>query len=82
MVKESAYKAGDWGSNPELGRFPWRGERLSTPVFLPGVFPWTEEPGGLQPIEGCKESDRTEHAKKERGRKQPFFPLKFQWLSC
>ena len=23
----------------------------STPVFLPGEFPWTEEPGGLQSME-------------------------------
>ena len=28
---------------------PWR-RSLPTPVFLSGEFPWTEEPGGLQPI--------------------------------
>ena len=27
---------------------PWRRGWLSTPVFLPGEFPWIEEPGGLQ----------------------------------
>ena len=31
----------------------------STPVFLPGESPWTEEPGRLQPW-GRKESDTTE----------------------
>ena len=40
--KESAYKAGDLGSIPGLGT--WQ----TTPVFLPGESPWTEEPGGLQ----------------------------------
>ena len=28
------------------------------PVFLPGEFPWTEEPGGLQPMG----SQRVRHA--------------------
>ena len=45
--KESACK-GDLGSIPELGRSPGGGHGKSTPVFLPGEFPWTEEPGGLQ----------------------------------
>ena len=34
--KESACSAGDPGSIPGLGRFPWRREWLPTPVFLPG----------------------------------------------
>ena len=34
--KVSACSAGDLGSIPELGRFPWRREWLRTPVFLPG----------------------------------------------
>ena len=34
--KESACNAGDPGSIPGLGRFPWRKEWLATPVFLPG----------------------------------------------
>ena len=33
--KESAYNVGDLGWIPGLGRFPWRRERLSTPVFWP-----------------------------------------------
>jgi len=37
--KESAYNAGDRGSIPQLGRFPWRREWLPTPVFWPGEFP-------------------------------------------
>ena len=32
--KESACNAGDPGSIPGLGRFPWRRDRLSTSVFL------------------------------------------------
>ena len=33
-----------------VGRIPWTRAWLSTPVFLPGNSPWTEEPGGLQSI--------------------------------
>ena len=36
--KESACNAGGLGSIPGLGRFPWRRERLPTPVFWPGEF--------------------------------------------
>ena len=36
------------GFNPWVGMFPWRRAWKPTPVFLPGEFPWTEEPGGLQ----------------------------------
>ena len=36
---------------PCTGKIPWRRPRQSTPVFLPGESPWTEELGGLQPIE-------------------------------
>ena len=36
--KESACNMGDLGSIPGLGRFPWRRERLPTPVLWPGEF--------------------------------------------
>ena len=36
--KESACNVGDQGSSPGLERFPWRRERLPTPVFWPGEF--------------------------------------------
>ena len=36
--KESACSAGDLGLIPGLGRFPWRRERVPTPVFWPGEF--------------------------------------------
>ena len=36
--KEPACNAGDLGSVPGLGRFPWRREWQPTPVFLPGEF--------------------------------------------
>ena len=35
---ESACNAGDLGSIPGLGRFPWRREWLITPVLWPGEF--------------------------------------------
>ena len=35
MVKASAYNAGDLGSIPVLGRFPWRRKWQPTPVLLP-----------------------------------------------
>ena len=34
-----------------IGKIPWRRAWQPTPVFLPGVSPWTEEPGGLQSME-------------------------------
>ena len=45
--KESTCSAGDLGSIPGLGRFPWRREWEPTPVFLPGEF-HGQEPGWLQ----------------------------------
>ena len=43
--------------------------------------PWTEEPGGLQPM-GHQESDTTEHAPKHRyvGLLLDFLP--FHWYAC
>ena len=52
--KESACNAGDLGLIPGLERFPWRRERLPTPVFWPG------EVLGLYSPWGQKESDITE----------------------
>ena len=57
--KESTCNAGDPGSFPGLGRFPWRRKCQLTPVFLPGEF------HGQRSLAGCsswgrKESDTTE----------------------
>ena len=52
--KESAHNAGDLGSIPGLGRFPWRRERLPTLVF------WPEEFHGLYSPWGRKELDTTQ----------------------
>ena len=41
---------GKLGFDPWVGEIPWRRAWQSTPVFLPGGSPWTEEPGGLQPV--------------------------------
>ena len=42
----SACNAGDLGSIPGLGRFPWRREWQPTPAFFPGESSWTKEPWG------------------------------------
>ena len=49
--QESACNVGDLGSTPGLGRFPWRRERLPTPVFWPGEF------HGLYSLRGQNEQD-------------------------
>ena len=38
------------GSDPWVGKIPWRRAWQPTPVFLPGESPRTEEPGGLQSL--------------------------------
>ena len=49
--KEPTCNAGDLGSIPGLGRFPWTRERLSTAVF------WLGESHGLYSPWGYKELD-------------------------
>ena len=44
--KESACNVGDLGLIPGFGRYTGGGH--STPVFLSGESPWTEESGGLK----------------------------------
>ena len=51
--KESACQAGDLGSIPGLGRFPWRREWLPTPVFLPGESHGQRSLVGFSPW-GCR----------------------------
>ena len=48
--KESTCNAGDVETwfYPWVRKTPWRSKWWSTPVFLPGKIPWTEEPGALQ----------------------------------
>ena len=58
--KVSADNAGDLGSIPGSGRFPWRRKWQPTPVLLP------EKPHGWRSLVGYspwghKESDTTEH---------------------
>ena len=36
--------------DPWFGKIPWKRAWQATPVFLPGEYPWTEEPGRLQPM--------------------------------
>ena len=52
--KESACNEGDLGWYPWVGEFPWRRERLPTPVFWPGEF------HGLYSPWGHKKSDMAE----------------------
>ena len=37
-------QCGRSGFSPWIGKIPWRKAWQPTPVFLPGEFPWTEEP--------------------------------------
>ena len=50
MVKNLPALSKTWALS--LGwKIPWRRSWQLTPVFLPGEFPWTEEPGGFQSME-------------------------------
>ena len=49
-----------------------------TPVFLPGEFPWTEEPGGLQSMES-KELDMTDQLTQLQ-HEVPFPTLQILWF--
>ena len=57
--KESACSAGDLGSIPGSGRFPWRRKWQSTPVLFPGKSHAQKSLVGYSPW-GHKESDTTE----------------------
>ena len=46
IVKNPQYRRS--GFDPWVGKIPWRRAWQPTPVFLPGEFPWMEEPGRLQ----------------------------------
>ena len=48
--KESACDVGDLGSIPGSGRFPWRKERLPTPLFQPGEVDGLYSPWGSQRV--------------------------------
>ena len=56
--KESACNAGDLGSIPGLEDPLEEGMAIHSSI-LAWKIPWTEEPGGLQPM-GHTESDKTE----------------------
>ena len=58
-VKASASNAGEPGSIPGSGRFPWRRKWQSTPVFLPGEAHGQRSLVGYSPW-AHKESDTTE----------------------
>ena len=57
--KEPACQAGDLGSIPGLGRFPWRRKWQPTPVFLPEKSHGQQSLAGHSP-KGRKELDTTE----------------------
>ena len=62
VVKITSASAGDMGSIPELGRFPWRRKWQPAPALLPG------EPHGQRSLmdswlttsKGCKSNDMSE----------------------
>ena len=49
------------GSDPWVGKIPWRRARQPTPVFLPGESHGQRSLAGYSP-RGCKELDTTEAA--------------------
>ena len=59
MIKVFAYNAGDPGSIPGSGRFPWRRKWQPTPVLLPGKSHRWRSLVGYSPW-GHKESDMSE----------------------
>ena len=59
MVKNLPFNAGDVGSVPGLGRFPWRRALQSNPVFLPGESHGQRSLVSYSP-RGHEESDTTE----------------------
>jgi len=46
--KESTCQCRRYRFNPRVGKFPWR--RNGNSSLLAWRIPWTEEPGGLQPM--------------------------------
>ena len=54
-----------YGFDPWVGKMPWRSKWKPIPVFLPGEFPWTEEPGGLQSmgLQRVRYYSATEHTR-------------------
>ena len=48
--KEFAYNAGDPGSIPRLGRFPWRRKWQPILVFLPGEFHAQRSPAAVHGV--------------------------------
>ena len=57
MVKNLPGNAGDMGSIPGLGRFPWSKKWQPAPVFLPGKSHGQRNLEGLHGV--TKESDST-----------------------
>ena len=52
-----------WGFDPWVRKIPCRKKWQPTPVSLPGEFPWTVEPGGLQSTFSVSDkTEMTEHA--------------------
>ena len=62
------------GFNPWVGKIPWRRAWQSTPVFLPGESPWTEEPGGLQSI-GSQRAGHKRTAKDSIAQQEDIFHM-------
>ena len=57
--KESAWQCGRAGFDPWVGKIPWKGEWLPSPVFLPAEFNGQRSLAGSN-LWGCKESNTTE----------------------
>ena len=67
----NAGDAGDTGSIPGSGRFPWRRKRRLALLFLPGESHGQRSLVGFHPW-GLKESDSIEGLRRQAGSEQPF----------
>ena len=58
-----------WEFDPWVGKIPWRRKWQPTPVFVPGIIPWTEGPGGLQStgLQRVGHDWATRHARMQTG---------------
>ena len=68
--KESACKAGRPGFSPWVGKIPWRGMATHSST-LAWRLPWSEEPGGLQPMGSQSRAERLGTALRAPLQKQP-----------
>ena len=68
--------------DPWGGKIPWKRKWHLTPVFLPGKFRWTEEPGGLQSMGSQKSKTQLSDWAHTHGNAIDFFFQTFIYLTA